>query len=138
MRRIALLTALLLSLTACGGEPESVSHVVRYELNMVGDRAFADITASYTDATGFDTNAKVFAASWSHEVKVTYPEVEWVRLLGTLAFDTPVPGEPTAPQASQLRCRIQVDGRLVVELTGFDPRCTFRLSTTISPSPSAG
>lgn len=128
MRRTMAAAALLLPLVGCGSEPESVPHTVRYELNMVGDRAFADITATYTEDSGFDTSETVFAASWSQEVTVRESEVKSVRLSGTIAFDTEVPEAHDNPQLSRLRCRIHVDGKLVVERTAFDPSCSFTLA----------
>ncbi|HEU4426199.1 MAG TPA: hypothetical protein VFR67_26980 [Pilimelia sp.] len=127
-RVVPLAAALLLSVAGCSPEPESVPHAVRYDLNMVGSRAFADITASYTQANGFDTSTTVFAASWSHEVTVRAPEVEFVRLSGTFEIRTQVPEAQVDPAVSRLRCRIHVDGKLVAERTAYDPSCTFKLS----------
>lgn len=129
MRRIVVTAALLLLLAGCGGDPDSgQSHAVRYELNMVGDRAFADITANYTGASGFDASETAFAASWTREVTIADPEVEFVRLSGTFAFDTEVPEAHQNPQLSRLRCRIHVDGKLVVERTAYDPSCSVKLA----------
>jgi len=133
MRRVIAVALLALSLGACDSEPNSVSHVVRYELNMIGQRAFADINAIYTYEDmdmPFETDATVFAASWSHEVTVRYPHVKVVRLQGTFRFDTSVPGEPTNPMQSSMRCRITVDGVLVADRTAYSPTCSADLPTT--------
>jgi hypothetical protein len=140
MRRFVVVAVLLLSLAGCGKDPHanSVSHVVRYELNMKGQRAFADLSASYTNAEGFLTGVKTFAASWSKEVTVSYPDVDSVRVDASFRFDTSVPGESNDYSLSMLRCRIFVDGVEVDNKVSAAPSCTYRLTREKpSPVPSA-
>lgn len=140
MRRLAfpaaVVTAFVLAVSGCGG-PDPVSYQVRYDLNMVGDRAFADISAYYTQDTGFETGVTEFGASWTHEVTVRHPDVEWVRLNGSFRFDTDVPGTHPNPLLSKIRCQIHIDGKLLVERTGQNPSCAVRLTGT-GPTPGVG
>ena len=130
MRRSALFAVLMLSLVGCGRDARSpsVSHVVRYEVNMVGQRAFADISASYTDPGGWMTGVKTFAASWSKKVTVVYPDLGFVQVDASFSFDTSVPGESNDYSASMLNCRIFVDEVLVDERRDMAPSCSYRLT----------
>jgi len=129
---------LLLSVAGCASKaPRSVPRVVRYELNLVGDRGFADLNAKFTTSGGGYTGEKEFAASWSKEVTVNFPDVEFVRLDGSFTFDTSVPGGSDDVTLAALRCQIFVDGVRVDNKIAYAPSCTYRLTQgTPSPVPS--
>ncbi|HET6215138.1 MAG TPA: hypothetical protein VFE14_19900 [Micromonosporaceae bacterium] len=127
MRRVSLFAVpLLLVLVGCsGGGARSVSHTVSYELNMVGPVAFANITASYTDAQGHQVKTTMFGASWSLQVTVAYPKVKSVDLAGSF---TPDPAEPNPGQSAQLRCTISIDGKMAERHTDYVPVCRTSLA----------